>query len=82
MRLPRDVCGRDLARRLQTYGYKITRQTGSHLRLTTLERGQHHITVPAHESLRVGTLAGILDEVARHLEMERRELVEGLFGGK
>tara|TARA_B100000315_G_C14135476_1_gene388910 strand:- start:212 stop:460 length:249 start_codon:yes stop_codon:yes gene_type:complete len=82
VRLPRDVSGRDLARRLQTFGYKITRQTGSHLRLSTLERGAHHITVPAHDSLRVGTLAGILGEVGRHLEMERRELVESLFGGK
>jgi predicted RNA binding protein YcfA (HicA-like mRNA interferase family) len=36
----------------------VTRQTGSHLRLTTLERGEHHVTIPRHTSLRVGTLAG------------------------
>ncbi|MEK7770741.1 MAG: type II toxin-antitoxin system HicA family toxin [candidate division NC10 bacterium] len=29
-------------------GYRVTRQTGSHLRLTTLERGEHHVTVPRH----------------------------------
>ncbi|MGH7267429.1 MAG: type II toxin-antitoxin system HicA family toxin [Candidatus Rokuibacteriota bacterium] len=57
MRLPRDVSGDDLARALADLGYHTTRQTGSHLRLTTLERGEHHITTPRHAALRVGTLA-------------------------
>ena len=35
MRLPRDVSGTDLAKVLQAYGYRVTRQTGSHMRLTT-----------------------------------------------
>jgi len=55
MKLPRDLSGADFVRALQSIGYQITRQTGSHMRLTTLERGEHHITVPAHGSLRVGT---------------------------
>ena len=33
MKLPRDIGGRDLADLLSKYGYKIDRQTGSHLRL-------------------------------------------------
>jgi len=36
------------------------------LRLTTLENGEHHITIPQHDTLRVGTLAAILDDVAQH----------------
>lgn len=60
MRLPRDVSGQDLAQALATLGYRLTRQTGSHLRLTTKEAGQHHVTVPFHDPLRVGTLASIL----------------------
>jgi len=80
MRLPRDLSGHDLARALGTCGYEITRQTGSHLRLTTHMAGEHHVTIPAHASLRIGTLAAVLDEVARHLGMSRNALVEKLFG--
>ena len=35
MRLPRDLSGSDLAQSLRKLGYSVTRQTGSHLRLTT-----------------------------------------------
>ena len=38
MRLPRDISGDDLAKALGGYGYQITRQKESHLRLTT-QRG-------------------------------------------
>lgn len=79
MRLPRDRSGRDVAKALEVLGYKITRQTGSHLRLTTQEHGQHHITIPNHNPLRVGTLAGILAEVAAHFEIERTVLIQRLF---
>jgi predicted RNA binding protein YcfA (HicA-like mRNA interferase family) len=48
MKLPRDVSGDDLAKALQTFGYQITRQAGSHLRLTTTEGGEHHVTIPRH----------------------------------
>ena len=79
MKLPRDVSGADLAKRLGRLGYAVTRQTGSHLRLTTSERGQHHVTIPNHDALKVGTLAGILGDVAAHLAISRDELVERLF---
>jgi predicted RNA binding protein YcfA (HicA-like mRNA interferase family) len=59
----------------------VTRQTGSHLRLTSRLRGhEHHITVPQHEALRIGTLSGVLTEVAHYLERPRDQLVEELFG--
>ena len=80
MKLPRDLAGTDLARRLQVLGYRITRQTGSHLRLTTDQHGEHHITIPRHDPLRVGTLAGILRDIANHFDMSRDELVASLFG--
>lgn len=80
MKLPRDVSGQDLAQRLRHYGYEVTRQVGSHMRLTTQERGQHHVTIPAHDSLRVGTLEVILDSVAHHLSLDRQELAQRLFG--
>jgi glycerophosphoryl diester phosphodiesterase len=34
------------------YGYQTTRQTGSHLRLTTDKNGIHHITIPNHDPLK------------------------------
>ncbi len=46
MRLPRDISGHDLATLLQRHGYQVTRQTGSHLRLTTTRGGEYHITIP------------------------------------
>ena len=51
MRLPRDLSGSDLAQSLLKLGYSITRQTGSHLRLTTHQDGEHHLTIPFHSPL-------------------------------
>ena len=79
MRLPRDWSGEILAKSLERYGYEITRQTGSHLRLTTQEGGEHHVTVPRHSSLRVGTLNAILKDVAGHPGLERDELLAELM---
>ena len=55
-RLPRDLPGDDLVRALRRLGYRATRQSGSHMRLTTAEGGEHHVTIPRHDPLRVGTL--------------------------
>jgi predicted RNA binding protein YcfA (HicA-like mRNA interferase family) len=80
MRLPRDVSGAELAKALRRAGYEISRQTGSHIRLGTTEHGQHHITVPNHNPIKLGTLSGILGDVAAHLEISRDELSRRLFG--
>ncbi len=80
MKLPRDISGAELAGLLKKLGYQITRQSGSHLRLTTTEHGQHHVTIPNHNPMRVGTLAGILGDVAAHFEISRDELVQRVFG--
>jgi predicted RNA binding protein YcfA (HicA-like mRNA interferase family) len=82
MRLPRDVSGRDLAKALAKLGYKTTRQTGSHIRLTTQQHGEHHLTIPDHTPLRAGTLAGILADVAEHHGLTRDELVRFRFSRK
>ena len=75
MRLPRDLSGADLAKALRRLGYETTRQTGSHLRLTTQVGGEHHVTVPRHGPVKVGTLAAILNEVAHHAGLTREELL-------
>ena len=80
MRLPRDLTGDDLARALAAFGYAATRQTGSHLRLTTQEFGEHHVTIPRHSPLRMGTLSAILGDVASHRHLPRADVVLQLFG--
>ncbi|QKE41159.1 MAG: type II toxin-antitoxin system HicA family toxin [Ferrovum myxofaciens] len=79
MRLPRDLSGADLVKRLGRYGYSVTRQTGSHMRLTSTIRGEHHITIPNHDPLRLGTLAAILASVGAHYGLTRDELIQQLF---
>ena len=79
MKLPRDISGSDLAKALRRLGYQITRQTGSHLGLTTEEGGQHHVTVPHHNSIKIDTLSGILADVAAHFNTSRDEVVQRLF---
>ena len=82
MRLPRDLGGEELAVLLKKYGYSITRQVGSHMRLTTQQKGEHHITIPRHTPLRIGTLNSVLKDVADHFSISRDELVELLFEKK
>ena len=79
MKVPRDLSGAELAKALGKIGYGITRQTGSHIRLTTQSPTQHHVTVPAHDPLKLGTLSGILGDVASHLKISRDELMRRLF---
>jgi hypothetical protein len=42
---------------------------------------EHHVTVPAHKEIRVGTLHAILRDVASYLDMEPARLLDDLFGG-
>ena len=80
MRLSRDLTGKQLIKDLEQLGYRVTRQTGSHVRLSCEADGQHHITVPLHDPLRVGTLAAILADVAAHHKLTRDDLALKLFG--
>lgn len=80
MRVPRDLGGEGLAKLLRTYGYEKTRQSGSHIRLTTaLEGEHHHITIPRHKPLKIGTLNAILGDVAGHLSLSKEDVARELF---
>ena len=81
MKLPRDISGEQLVKLLKKYGYQISRQTGSHIRLTSIIKGaEHHITIPRHKPLKIGTLNDILNDIAAYLEMDRKSLVIELWG--
>ena len=79
MRLPKEISGPELAKGLEKRGYTSTRQTGSHLRPTTTLKGEHHITVPSHKHLKIGTLSAILNDVAAHFGMDKGDLARELF---
>ena len=81
MRLPRDITGMELVQLVKRYGYVITRQTGSHIRLTTSTAlHEHHITIPRHNPLRIGTLAAICNDIAEHQQRPKDEIHRELFG--
>jgi predicted RNA binding protein YcfA (HicA-like mRNA interferase family) len=66
MKTPRDLTGAELVQALRELGYRVTRQTGSHLRITTHVGGEHHEVVPNHSPLKIGTLRSILRNIAAH----------------
>ena len=80
MKIPRNLTGSQLIKALEKLGYQATRQAGSHVRLTCTLPKDHHITVPLHDPLRIGTLAAILADVATHHSTTRDELIQNLFG--
>ena len=81
MKIPRDLNGADLAKRLAVYGYSITRQSGSHMRLSRqADGGQQHLTIPAHKPMRVGTLRQILKDVASQSGVSLEEVVQAIGG--
>jgi predicted RNA binding protein YcfA (HicA-like mRNA interferase family) len=82
LKLPRDLSGQELARLLERLGYEITRQTGSHIPLTKLGDTAHHITIPDHSTLKVGTIDAIFKDVAGHLRIGKDELRMMLWGGQ
>lgn len=80
MKLPRSLSAIALIKALKKFDYEVTRQTGSHIRITTQLNGEHHVTIPNHDPLKIGTLSGILTDAAKHLNMNKDELIHKLFG--
>jgi len=79
MKIPRNISGEKLSKLLKRFDFEITRQTGSHLRLTTKIRGEYHITIPKHKNLKIGTLNSILTDIANYLEIDKNQLLVELF---
>jgi len=79
MRLPRDISSIELIKLLQKFGYHVSRQKGSHIRLTTLQKGEHYITIPNHNPIRLGILSSIITDIAVHFKKTKEEMVINLF---
>lgn len=77
MKIPRDLSGEELVKKLcRNWGYRVVHQEGSHIVLETESPSHQRIAVPAHKSLRIGTLNAILRAVARHKSVERTEILK------
>jgi predicted RNA binding protein YcfA (HicA-like mRNA interferase family) len=63
---------------LRVLGYAVTRQKGSHTRLTTQQDGENHEVIPYHHPIKTGTLAGILKRIAAHHGLTVEELLQKL----
>ena len=78
MKLPRDLSGEELIAILSKHwGYVKVHQVGSHVILQTQEPSPHRIAVPAHKSLRVGTLNSIVASVAAHKNVSKETILKG-----
>lgn len=54
MKIPRDISGQIIIKKLQKLGYNQTRQAASHIRLTAIIQGkEHHITIPNHNPIKL-----------------------------
>ena len=67
MRLPRDLSGEVLAKALG--GIEICCRSSNRKphSLNDQARGEHHITIPNHSPIKVGTLSAILRDIEDHL---------------
>ncbi len=80
MKIPRDISAIDLIKKLKKFNYEVTRQVGSHIRLTrTLESTTHHITIPNHSPIKIGTLNNILKDISDTLSISKEQLIKELF---
>ncbi len=78
MKLPRNLNGTDLAKALRVYGYEVSRQKGSHIRVTTRINGTHHEVIPAHKPMKPGTLSSTLKSVAKHHQTSTADVIKSL----
>ncbi len=79
MKIPRNLSGQELIKLVGVYGYEITNQRGSHIKITKQQNGEHHIAVPNHHPIKIGTLNGIISQVANLLALSKKEILENLF---
>jgi predicted RNA binding protein YcfA (HicA-like mRNA interferase family) len=79
MKIPRDLSGPELVACLSRHwAYVKVNQVGSHIILQTEEPTPHRIAIPAHKSLRIGTLNAILRAVANHKGVDRQAILDSL----
>ena len=73
------VSGSDVLGLLQSLGYEVVRQRGSHIRLRKdTPLGEHTITIPAHRVLAKGTLNDTLNRISLWNNISKEDLIRKL----
>ncbi len=73
------VSGSDVVKFLQSSGYEVLRQRGSHIRLRKVTvLGEHNITVPTHQVLAKGTLNDIIGKVSLWNNISKDDILKQL----
>jgi predicted RNA binding protein YcfA (HicA-like mRNA interferase family) len=77
-KIPRNIDSDELIKLLiKHFDYQVTRQTGSHIRLSTDFNGsEHKITIPNHSPIKIGTLNAILNDIAEYLNKSKSDLTQ------
>ena len=77
MKLPRDVNADTLIKVFSRYGYSVTRQVGSHVRLSS-KYNHHSITIPRHNPLKVGVLHNIIKDFSNANDISTIDILSKL----
>jgi len=74
MKTPRNLSAQELIKILTRFGYEVSRQRGSHIRLVKhSDNGTHHVTIPNHNPIKLGTLSSIISDVAENLGIDKED---------
>jgi predicted RNA binding protein YcfA (HicA-like mRNA interferase family) len=59
----RQFSGKEVVKIFEAHGFEVKRSVGSHVRMTLYkEDSSYHVTIPLHDSLKKGTLHGIIKD--------------------
>jgi predicted RNA binding protein YcfA (HicA-like mRNA interferase family) len=79
MKLPRNISGDRFADHIcRHWEYTRIHQVGSHIMLRTETPSRSKQVVPAHKTLKVGTFAKLLGQIAAHKQVTREDILRGL----
>lgn len=80
MKIPRDISAKELISSLNKLGFEVTRQKGSHIRLTTkISDKSYHITIPNHNPIKIGTLNNIINALSSIFKIDKEDMIKKLF---
>ena len=48
--------------------------------ITTQQGGEHHLAIPNHNPLKIGTLNGIVSQLSMHFKLPKEQVLKDLFG--
>ena len=80
MRIPRNISGKELIKSLEKIGYENYSSKRKSYSKTSKFPEEHHLTIPNHEPIKIGTLSSIPGEIAKYRNLKKEDLVNQLFG--